>query len=53
VDGAYSGFSGASGQTEDALGWATGTVLTNVQMDGLGASGSASVYADKLTIYRS
>ena len=26
--------------------------LTNVQIDGLGASGSATVYMDKLTIYR-
>lgn len=52
LDGAYSAFSGATGQTEDALGWAAGSVLTNVQIDGLGASGSATVYADKLTIYR-
>lgn len=52
LDGAYSAFSGATGQTEDALGWAIGSVLTNVQIDGLGASGSATIYADKLTIYR-
>jgi hypothetical protein len=52
LDGVYSAFSGASGSTADALGWAVGTVLTNVQIDGLGTSGSATVYSDKLTIYR-
>ncbi len=34
-----------------ALGWGT-TLLTNFQVDGLGASGSSTVYLDQLTIYR-
>ena len=34
-----------------ALGWEP-TLLTNFQIDGLGASGSAKVYLDNLTIYR-
>jgi hypothetical protein len=34
-----------------ALGWGP-TLLTNLQIDGLGASGSAKVYLDNLTIYR-
>jgi hypothetical protein len=34
-----------------ALGWAS-TLLTNFQIDGLGASGSNTVYLDDLVIYR-
>jgi hypothetical protein len=34
-----------------ALGWAP-VLLTNVQVDGLGASGSVTLYMDDLTIYR-
>ena len=34
-----------------ALGWEP-TLLTNFQVDGLGASGSAKVYVDNLNIYR-
>jgi hypothetical protein len=34
-----------------ALGWAP-ALLTNFQVDGLGASGSNTVYLDDLTIYR-
>lgn len=34
-----------------ALGWAP-ALLTNFQVDGRGAGGSATVYLDKLTIYR-
>jgi hypothetical protein len=34
-----------------ALGWSS-TLLTNFQVDGLGASGSSNVYLDELTIYR-
>jgi hypothetical protein len=33
-----------------ALGWAP-VLLTNFQIDGLGASGSSTVYLDKLTVY--
>jgi len=35
-----------------ALGWAGGTLVTNFQVDGAGASGSATLYLDNLTIYR-
>jgi hypothetical protein len=51
-DGTYQTFTGAVGQTEDALGWTVGTVLPNFQIDGLGASGSATIYSDRLTIIR-
>jgi hypothetical protein len=34
-----------------ALGWAP-TLLTNFEVDGLGASGSSTVYLDNLTVYR-
>jgi hypothetical protein len=34
-----------------ALGWAP-TLLTNFEVDGLGSSGSSTVYLDNLTIYR-
>lgn len=52
LDGTYNAFTGKTGQTEEALGWAVGSVLINLQIDGLGASGSANVSANKLTIYR-
>lgn len=48
-DGVYTPFTGETGSTADALGWGKGVNLTNVQMDGLGASGSATVYVDTLT----
>jgi hypothetical protein len=34
------------------LGWAAGTLVTNFQVDGAGANGSATLYLDNLTIYR-
>jgi hypothetical protein len=34
-----------------ALGWGS-TLLTNFQVDGLGASGSSAAYLDKMTVYR-
>jgi hypothetical protein len=34
-----------------ALGWGP-TLLTNLQVDGLGTSGTATVYLDDLTVYR-
>lgn len=34
------------------LGWAGGTLLTNFQVDGVGANGSSTLYLDNLTIYR-
>jgi hypothetical protein len=35
-----------------ALGWASSTLLTNFQIDGLGSNGSATIYTDNMTIYR-
>jgi hypothetical protein len=35
-----------------ALGWKVGVVQTQFQMDGLGTSGSSTVYLDNLTISR-
>ena len=34
------------------LGWALGTLITNFQVDGVGASGSSRLYLDNLTISR-
>jgi hypothetical protein len=34
------------------LGWADGVLVTNFQVDGMGDSGSATLYLDNLTIYR-
>lgn len=51
-DDAYTPFANASGNTADALGWSKGTLLENLQIDGLGASGSATVYLDRFTLYR-
>ena len=35
-----------------ALGWQVGDVQTQLQIDGLGASGGSTIYLDNLTIYR-
>jgi hypothetical protein len=35
-----------------SLGWASGDLMTNFQVDGIGASGSSVLYLDELTIYR-
>jgi hypothetical protein len=34
------------------LGWAKGDLVANFQVDGIGASGSSTLYVDNLTIYR-
>lgn len=52
LDGVYTAFTNAPNMTGRALSWAIGSNLTNFQIDGLGASGSATIYADKLTEYR-
>jgi hypothetical protein len=52
LDGTYSAFTNATGATGRALGWAVGSNVNNFQIDGLGTSGSVTIYADKLTIYR-
>lgn len=35
-----------------SLGWAHGDLMTNFQVDGVGAGGSSVLFLDKLTIYR-
>jgi hypothetical protein len=42
----------ATVNSDFTLGWAAGTLITNFQVDGVGASGSATLYLDNLTIYR-
>jgi len=34
------------------LGWALGVLIANFQVDGLGSSGSSTLYVDNLTMYR-
>jgi hypothetical protein len=52
-DGTQSTFSGASGGAAKALGWAKGSLLMNVQMDGYSTgSGSVTAYFHKTTFYR-
>lgn len=52
LDGVYSAFTGATLLSSKALGWTAGDLLTNFQIDGLGATGSNTVYASQMTIYR-
>jgi len=52
LDGKASALTGASGPSAFALGWAKGVLLTNFQLDGLGASGAITAYAKDLTISR-
>jgi hypothetical protein len=35
-----------------SLGWASGALVANFQVDGIGASGSSTLYVDNLTMYR-
>jgi Chitobiase/beta-hexosaminidase C-terminal domain len=42
----------ATVNSDFTLGWAAGTLITNFQVDGAGANGSATLYLDNLTIYR-
>lgn len=42
----------ATVNSEFSLGWTLGTLITNFQVDGVGASGSSTLYLDNLTIYR-
>lgn len=52
VDGVKKDFVGAAGNSAFTLGWAVGTLLTNLQLDGEGQSGSNVVYSNDLTISR-
>jgi hypothetical protein len=35
-----------------SLGWASGVLVANFQVDGIGTSGSSTLYVDNLTMYR-
>jgi len=50
LDGTEQGIN-ATVNSAFALGWAP-TLLTNFQVDGVGSSGSSTIYLDELTIYR-
>jgi hypothetical protein len=53
VDGVYTNFQNASGNSSRPLGWALGDLLINFQIDGSSAgSGSNTIYTHQLTIYR-
>jgi hypothetical protein len=49
LDGTTTNFTGADGNSSFALDWAAGDLLLNFQLDGLGANGSITAYADGLT----
>lgn len=51
-DGKQSTFSGAVSQSSSAMGWASATLLMNVQPDGYSSSGSLTLYMHKLNYYR-
>jgi hypothetical protein len=52
-DGKQSTFSGTTAATAQSLGWAKGTLLMNIQLDGFNASsGSVTAYFHKTTYYR-
>lgn len=51
LDGVESDFSGAVGNSAFALGWDP-ALVTNFQVDALGAGGSTTAYVDNLTVYR-
>lgn len=53
LDGSKSNFSGATVYSAQSLGWATGSLVMNVQMDGYTkTSGSVTSYFHKTTFYR-
>jgi hypothetical protein len=46
-----SNFQNAVGPSAESLGWATGDLLLNFQLDGAG-SGSITAYIDEMAVYR-
>ena len=51
-DNTHSVFSNTTNPASESLGWAKGTLLTNVQIDGLSkGSGSVTLYVHKMTFY--
>jgi hypothetical protein len=52
-DGTHSVFSGAAGSAAQSLGWAKGSMVMNIQMDGYSkSSGSLTAYFHKTVYYR-
>jgi hypothetical protein len=51
LDGDMQQLIGAVGNSTFNLGWAS-VLATNFQLDGMGADGSLTAYADKMTVYR-
>jgi hypothetical protein len=51
LDGVEHDFTNSTLFADFALGWGK-VLLTNFQLDGLGTSGSAQVYADNMTVYK-
>lgn len=52
-DGTHSTFSSAAGGSAKALGWAKGSLVMNIQLDGFNtSSGSVTTYFHKTTFYR-
>jgi len=52
-DGTHSTFSGATSMSAKDLGWALGSLVVNVQMDGASTgSGSVKSYFHKMIFYR-
>ena len=52
LDGQYSAFTNGTAATGKDLAWGVGVNLANFQIDGLGASGTATISSDRLTIIR-
>ncbi len=53
VDGTYSDFQNATGDSASDLGWGAGSLLLNFQLDGASTgSGMMTAYMNKLIIYR-
>jgi hypothetical protein len=52
LDGALSSFQNATGPSAPNLGWGTGELILNFQLDGAGSSGSITAYIDQMTVYR-
>jgi hypothetical protein len=52
-DDTHRGFTDATGNSAEALGWAKGTLLLNFQMDGSAKdSGDITAYVHKITVLR-
>jgi hypothetical protein len=52
LDGVTTNFQNAVGPSAENLGWPTGDLLLNFQVDGQGSSGAITVYIDEMTVER-